>query len=513
MQMTIKDISVRAKIWISILITGTVIGVVACTAFIINDKILFEQSLVKNAKVTADIIGANVSPAIEFLDQDSALEILSSLHRNPRVEAALLFDSEATLFAKYQRADVKQNISVEHQESGYTLTAKFLGLYREVKVDDSVIGYLYLRFDLVDLYDRIERDLYISAAVSLLLFLLSALLASITYALIGKPVKRVEGALKEIAEGQADLTIRLPVNRKDELGKVSASFNQFVERIQGIVRSIIDVSDEIVVATTQLQVVVDETNKEMNNQKGETEQVASAIHEMSTTVKAVAVNAESTSLATSEADSQSLEGQSVVEQVISDVQDLSKDFACSAKQIYQLRNRSEEINKVVDMISKIAETTNLLALNAAIESARAGEAGKGFSVVADEIRHLAQSTQQATQSIRDIVSQLQLEASSSVESIDQGQKQLESCVEQATRAGESLGLITSSVNTINDMNIQVASAVEQQSTVFDHIDQSVTSISTSIQGTCKQVDITSEEIRHFNTLSARLDELISQCTV
>lgn len=298
----------------------------------------------------------------------------------------------------------------------------------------------------------------------------------VTRGVIG-PIGHASLLLKEIAQGDGDLTIRLPVNAKDEFGVLSENFNLFIENIQSLMSQVIVASSTLQSSSENMTGITEQTRSGVNDQRKETEQVATAIEEMSATVQEVAKNAEQASISAASADKAASTGNKVVSETIIAINSLAKEVENSAGVIESVKTNSQNIGSVLDVIKGIAEQTNLLALNAAIEAARAGEQGRGFAVVADEVRTLAKRTQESTAEIETLIETLQNSADQAVNVMSQSHGLAQSTVGQANNAGESLTAITAAVATISSMNTQIASAALQQGAVADEINQSICKIS------------------------------------
>ena len=316
------------------------------------------------------------------------------------------------------------------------------------------------------------------------------------------PLNATNSMLKDIAEGEGDLTKRIPVNTHDEIGDLGNNFNTFVEKLQSIIGEISDAISQLVSAAEEMSVTTTKTSSGLSTQKQETEQVAYAVNEMTSTSQEVAKNAEQASEAAASANEEASTGNRVVSETVDAINGLAREVEESANVIEKLKGDSENIGTVLDVIKGIAEQTNLLALNAAIEAARAGEQGRGFAVVADEVRTLAQRTQESTEEIETLIGTLQNGAEQAVNVMGQSRDRARSTVEKAQHAGETLTSITRAVETITQMNINIASAAEEQTSVAQEINSSVT----SIQGISEQSAVSGEQISAASNSQARLGE-------
>ncbi|WP_443216489.1 methyl-accepting chemotaxis protein [Pseudomonas sp. GM60] len=246
--------------------------------------------------------------------------------------------------------------------------------------------------------------------------------------------------------------------------------------LRDLIGGIRDSVTQIASAAEELSAVTEQTSAGVNNQKAETDQVAAAMHEMSATVHEVARNAGQASLATSEANKEARDGDRLVGEVIDQIEQLSREVTRSSDAMEVFEQESGRIGKVMDVIKAVAEQTNLLALNAAIEAARAGEAGRGFAVVADEVRSLAKRTQQSTEEIENLVSGLQNGSRQVSQTMVNARSLTDSSVALSRKAGLSLGSIARTVSNIEAMNLQIATAAKQQSSVADEISRNVLNV-------------------------------------
>lgn len=341
-------------------------------------------------------------------------------------------------------------------------------------------------------------------------FILFGLIAFIFANSIANPLANVAAALKDIGDGDGDLSKRLSTDVKGEVGELAHGFNAFATKIQNLIIEVKSSIQDLSAATNRMGGVVDTTRAEVDEQKKETEQVAAAIHEMAAAVQEVATNATNASHSAQSADSAALGGQSVVNETIGSIQSLQGGVNSASDVIGQLDKDSEHIGTVVNVIKEIADQTNLLALNAAIEAARAGEQGRGFSVVADEVRTLANRTQQSTDEIQTMIEKLQSGARQAVQEMEKSRNQTEETVDKAANTGEQLNIITSSVGEITGMSAQIATAAEEQTSVADELSRSVQHIADISERASDGADNLAATAGELVQLEQRLNRLVNQ---
>lgn len=368
----------------------------------------------------------------------------------------------------------------------------------------------------IQLQDRrhIQAQLHQSAVWSTGLLILAVLVGGgLTGLAIFTMVRRLNGAIRvmdDIAEGEGDLTRRMPDHGRDELDHLGRSFNHFVERIQQVVMQVSGSTAQLAAAAEELSATSEESSEQVRRQQSETDQVATAMHEMSTTVQEVACNASDAAQAAQHADGEARQGRQVVGEAVKAIDTLASEVERVAQAIHKLEGDSAQIGRVLEVISGISEQTNLLALNAAIEAARAGEQGRGFAVVADEVRTLAKRTQDSTEEIRGMIEQLQNGAKAAVSAMDTGRERASKSVEKAREADGSLRTITEAVTRINDMNALIASAAEEQSSVAEEINRNISNISQVTEQTLTGSQQTASASEELARLSAGLQALVSQ---
>ncbi len=292
---------------------------------------------------------------------------------------------------------------------------------------------------------------------------------------IKQSIDDVVRSLKDIAQENGDLTVRIETKSEDEIGELVYWFNQFMDKLQGVVRDVVEASLPLSNLAQNLRGVTEETQRTIDVQQKSATNAKRAVDTMSGSVDGVAHSAAQAASDANEATTAAREGRQIVQQTVTSIQQLAENVRETADVIARLESDSNKVGSVLDVIKGIAEQTNLLALNAAIEAARAGEQGRGFAVVADEVRTLASRTQQSTEEIQSTIEQLQNAAHSAVEVMSRGTEQATSSVETANKAGSSLETITSTIGRINQMNEQIAHNTEDQRTVavdiVRHVDE------------------------------------------
>jgi methyl-accepting chemotaxis protein len=325
-----------------------------------------------------------------------------------------------------------------------------------------------------------------------------------------KPVQRMVQSLDNIARGEGDLTRRLEVDSKDEIGQLAESFNMFVSKLHGIITSVVDVTHDVKSASadinTQTLVIEDKLLKHNH----ETDLVVTAITEMSATSHEVAQNTTQVAVSTQAATQEVAKAQECVDISLSEVSNLMGEINMAAEQVDSLSEQSKKINSVLSVIGGIAEQTNLLALNAAIEAARAGEQGRGFAVVADEVRSLASRTQVSTLEISEMLSELHNLVTAAVNAMQASQQSCNRSVESSRAISDSLGAVTTSVTTINDMSTQIATAATEQSSVTEEINRNVFAIQEIVNDLTESSKTTSSVGLHLAGRGENLGQLVGQ---
>ncbi len=347
--------------------------------------------------------------------------------------------------------------------------------------------------------------------------LVVALIGLLVMVLVGlglaRPARRLVAMLDDIARGDGDLTKRLAVDRKDELGDIARGFNAFLDKLQAMIREVVSSVQQVTDASENTADIAMRTNDGIQRQLSEIDLVATAVTEMTATAQDVARNAAQAAEAANNADGSAHHGREVVKSTATAIQALSTDIQQAVASVQSLARDSDNITGILETIRGIAEQTNLLALNAAIEAARAGEQGRGFAVVADEVRNLAQKTQRSTEEIQSMIEQLQKGTRDTVKVMEQSRARTEQSVLQAEEADAALTSITQAVSIITEMNTQIASAAEQQSAVAEDVNRNVSTIDQVAKSVAGGAQEASEASAGLTKLAEHQRRLINQFKV
>ncbi|SEN10824.1 methyl-accepting chemotaxis protein [Pseudomonas sp. ok272] len=339
------------------------------------------------------------------------------------------------------------------------------------------------------------------------------LLIWLTASGVTRPINSVAAMLKAIASGDGDLTQRLNYTKKDELGELVSWFNRFLDKLQPTIAQIKQSIIEARGTADQSSEIARQTSEGMQVQFREIDQVATASNEMSATAHDVANSASNAASAAKGADQSARDGMSIIERSTRDISQLAEEVSKAVTEVEALAVNSEQIGSVLEVIRSIAEQTNLLALNAAIEAARAGESGRGFAVVADEVRNLAKRTQDSVEEIRLVIERIQTGTRDVVATMHSSQTQAHNNAGQIQQAVQALGKISEAVTVISDMNLQIASAAEQQSAVAEEVNRNVSAIRSVTETLTEQATESAQISSQLNSLASQQMKLMDQFRV
>ncbi|WP_435235668.1 methyl-accepting chemotaxis protein [Psychromonas sp. PT13] len=362
-------------------------------------------------------------------------------------------------------------------------------------------------------YQEMHTKLVSFSIAILVLILLTTFIILISVNRMVAPIKRMAENLDDIAQGEGDLTKRLTISGKDEIAQLGESFNLFVDQLQHMIQEIGGATVALNHAGHTIRSQTENMAAQLLTHNNETEQVVSAITEMSSTANEVATNTNQVADATQTVSEDVMRAQECVDSSLSDISALMEEINGAATNINSLNDQSQKINNVLSVIGGIAEQTNLLALNAAIEAARAGEQGRGFAVVADEVRSLASRTQTSTLEINEMLTELHRLVELAVQSMELSQERSSRSVESSRSISESLGSVTTGVRSINDMSIQIATATTEQSSVTEEINRNLYAIQ-DVVNTLTQSSTEAENISiNIANEGGKLEQLVKQFKV
>lgn len=439
-------------------------------------------------------------------------------------EKTILVDEDRAMFQRFQAA-----------EAAYmSLQTKVIDLSRKDKLDearDIINGEMNPRADalskaLADLIELNNRGANGAAANSVEVFqsarsgvigaLVIVALASCVVAIglirsIVLPLRQSVQVAETVATG--NLTTRIVVTGNDEPARLMGALATMQSNLRDTIMSIAESSNQLASAAEELSAVTEDACRGLHQQNGEIEQAATAVNEMTSAAEDVARNATSTADATRSSDLTAQQGRQQVLRTVEAIAELASGVTATAGEVENLAERVRDISQVVDVIRSVAEQTNLLALNAAIEAARAGEAGRGFAVVADEVRSLAHRTQSSTQEIEQLVTAIEGGTVLAVNAMKGSNTRARDTLDVAHAAGQALDQIASSFTQINERNLVIASAAEQQAQVAREVDGNLTTIRDLAAQTAAGATQTTAASQELSRLAVSLNGLVSKFSV
>lgn len=379
--------------------------------------------------------------------------------------------------------------------------------------EGTILGAGRLAFSLGERDKAIEHELMVSAGINFLVLMIGLFVINmIMRKVVIKPLVGLRSTMEKIG-ANADLRPRVTLGANDEFRQVGTAVNTMLDKFQPTITDLAQTMDGLANSAEQLATVTKNTRDGVDQQEKETNQLTVAIGELTLAAEDVAKNAAGAEQAAVEARSNAGDGSDVVAQVSDSIKRLAKRVDNAAVVVRQLAEGTQSIGQVSESITAIAEQTNLLALNAAIEAARAGEQGRGFAVVADEVRNLAQRTQEATHEIQDIIEQLVTASNQAVKVMDGSKKEADQSVTDSNRAGDALAQIANAVESISEMNSLIATAASEQTSVASEINKNIIAINEvshqTAEGTCR----TLKESEEVAQISAQLDKMVNQFKV
>ena len=441
-------------------------------------------------------LGLNYSQAQSFLQQQPELQALrgpAAASSESMERVVEIFEEEIILASSYEDSweAYFQTVTAE-MEHTHAFSAAIL---------DHLEASLNQR-----LSDGNRSMLLLVAALGVILLLIIWLYLGF-YMSTRRTIEQLSLVMRQVAAG--DMTGRVPVTSRDELGSLAGELNASIERIQGLIRHVRETSGQVSDQSGQVVTISTDSSKAVEAQRTQIEQVATAMNEMAATSQEVARSAALAATNAEQANSETLSGRRMVEASVDGIEKLAHEIENSVRVINNLADDSASISRVLDVIKGVAEQTNLLALNAAIEAARAGEQGRGFAVVADEVRTLAQRTQQSTQEIEQMIARLQEGVGAAVKAMGSSHGMTGEAVDSSLKVQTALDNILRAVTQIVDQSQQIAAAAEQQTAVSHDIDKNIVEINQSGERTAEGARSTERASSRMGELVGELQKIIS----
>ncbi|MBU1333090.1 MAG: methyl-accepting chemotaxis protein [Gammaproteobacteria bacterium] len=467
----------------------------------------------------------NREPEVVSASEKRSQELRAALAKaNGEYESLMSSDEDRAQYERYQQAE-RQYLAGQ---------ASIIELSKQNRLDEAraVINGDYAKhadqlaavLNEINAYNRElasqsaeqSADIFSAARLWVIVVMVAAAIATVLLAMlltrsIVSPLSEALHVAETVASG--DLTQSIVVQGSDEPARLLSALRGMQQSLRATIQSIADSSNQLASASEELHAVTEDSTRGLHQQNNEIEQAATAVNEMTTAVEEVARNAVNTSEASRTSDRTTQHGREQVRQTVDSISHLADDVTDTAGQVELLADKVRGISKVLDVIRSIAEQTNLLALNAAIEAARAGDAGRGFAVVADEVRALAHRTQQSTQEIEQMIGGIQQGTDQAVSAMQNSNSRARSTLDVAKAAGEALDQIAQAISEINERNLVIASASEEQAQVAREVDRNLVNIRDLSLQSSAGANQTSAASQELSRLAIDLNGLIARFKV
>ncbi|PSU50626.1 methyl-accepting chemotaxis protein [Photobacterium frigidiphilum] len=385
-----------------------------------------------------------------------------------------------------------------------------IAYFQTIELDKETHWHLLVGIDKSMAYAEVDEALETSLFTAGLLILFASAIILFVLNRLYRPILALKSTIVELSQGNGDLTRRLDVYTKDDLGQIAEAVNTFIGNLQAMMLEVSQSSEHISEGIEQLKTQTELNDTVLASHSVETDQVVTAVNEMSSTADSVSQSASQSAAFTKNTSDEAEQSKRVVDGAVSSVAALVDEVDAMALNIQTMSDDAQKIGSVLSVIGEIADQTNLLALNAAIEAARAGDQGRGFAVVADEVRALAARTQQSTSEINEMLSKLHQGTSSVVTAMDDTKRRCQQTADTTSNVNDSLDSMATSVVQINDLGIQIAAAAEQQSVVSEEINRNMTAIQDMVGQLTENGAQTMDSTRNLASSNEQLAAIVNQ---
>ncbi|MUK67582.1 methyl-accepting chemotaxis protein [Aliivibrio fischeri] len=538
MQFSLKNTSIRIQVLLPVVLTALALFIsLGFTASTLEEEqdiiasntdsfVFYKDQL---AKVDDEVYPLRISAVYAIYDTDRRANFTNELRNKVDDINILLDELEARkTFAKevnLVRTNINNYVQFSHKvieylnkkESGQAVSQSYDALISQYRnIGNSMVSSINAlsqrvnEFSDIAMKESYEKNTQVKTTAGLTIlavFIISMITAWWLSGLIVNPIQQIQLIIRRLAEG--DLTVRANADGDNEIATLSKDINTTASQLQTTVEALSRISEDVAAASTELAAVMTEAENNSQQELSEIEQVASAVNELSSTANNVSDNALAADKTARETNELAHNGLDIFTQSNKASEEMGSALTDAAVVVNRLKEQSEQINNVVEVIRGVSDQTNLLALNAAIEAARAGESGRGFAVVADEVRMLAARTQDSTQEIQTIIESLQEQSNLANASMESSLDKLELNKELTAKAGDALLQITNSIASINDMNTQVATAAEEQSQVTQDINRNVVNMSELVNQNVTGISQSASASNELSKLAEQQKEQLS----
>ncbi|KLV05095.1 chemotaxis protein [Photobacterium aquae] len=511
---------------VSIMFAIAAITSISSTSYISHQEI--DKIILKKSTAQAELLAKNVEYILSSSSApiDDLQALLLSLKSRTDISYAVVIDKNIKAVAHSDVEKINKiyndSYTIDSAARGKAQHSKWYADVQEVWVYDIMVpvyvnGQLYGALDIgipiTEVSDAANDIMMTQLIVILSIFVLCGCALMVLLGRMFKPLVGLQYALENISKGDGDLTIRLPVKGDDEIAHISKAFNVFISKINDIVAQVVNTGHALGQSASEVRNQSQHALSRGHEQSEQSLLVVTSMNEMIATISEISQNAAGAAESAEQANLETQEGRQILQHATSKIVALAEQMNAMAEVITALAGKTQSIGSILDVIRGISEQTNLLALNAAIEAARAGEAGRGFAVVADEVRNLATKTAHSTEEIQTMIDQLQHEAQNAVDAMDSSKQLTAEGAESTEKAQQALELISAQVMTILDMNTQVATATEEQSSVANEINLNMDTVDRSVKVGLEASQELEQTSRELAELAKDLDQQVGSFRV